>query len=268
VLTLRSSFQGAHSSAGSTDAAVAGDNEKGRAVVSVEKWCEVVRATKPTIAVELHESVPLSEPLNKRRRIAATRSETWQSKTEAVADLGCVLMPSVSVGNAHTTGFVDAVPRNEDTLEFFRALQALKLSAAGPSMCVAHSISAVVAALLSNVTLVESPLPWVLAEKGVAVVFPTSDDDAKHTDDAAALMDLNDNVFTLDIRPIAAECPCFTCSRHTRAYLHHLLTVQEMNSDILLSIHNLSQVVRLVRAYRCAGAEEREGLVRRVLSAF
>lgn len=266
VLTLRSSFQGTHASAASTDAAVAGDNERGRAVVSVEKWGEVVRATKPTIAVEMHEAVALSEPQLKRRRVAATRSETWLAKTEALADLGCTLMPSISAEKTHAAGFIDAVPRNENALEFFCTLQSLKLATAAPSMCVAYSVSALVAAMVSHVTYIECPLPWALAEKGIAIVFPLTSEDAKVA--APPLLDFNDNVFTLDINPIAEGCPCFTCSRHNRAYVHHLLTVQEMNSDILLCMHNLSQVVRLVRTFRTANAEERDSLVRRVLAAF
>ncbi|KPA73558.1 hypothetical protein ABB37_09854 [Leptomonas pyrrhocoris] len=268
VLTLRSSFQGSHTSAASTDAAVAGDSEKGRAIVSIDKWEEVVRATKPVIAVELHESVALSEPLNKRRRVAATRSETWQTKTEALAELGCELMPSISVRGPHAAGFIDAVPRNENALEFFDALQSLNLAAAGPSMCVAPSVSALVAAMLNDVTFIECPLPWVLAEKGLAIVFQLCSGGSDDAEAATPLLDFNDNVFALDIRPISSSCPCFTCTRHSRAYLHHLLTVQEMNSDILLSIHNLSQVTRLVRAYRGASAEEQDSLTRRVLSAF
>ncbi|KPI85190.1 hypothetical protein ABL78_5735 [Leptomonas seymouri] len=268
VLTLRSSFQGAHTSAASSDAAVAGDNEKGRAVISIDKWSEVVRATRPAIAVELHESVPLSEPLSKRRRVAATRSETWHAKAETLPELGCELMPSISVGGIHTAGFIDAVPRNENAFEFFSALQTLKLGTGGPSMCVVHSVSALMAAMLANVTLIECPLPWVLAEKGLAIVFPLCCGSDGDTEAVMPLLDFNDNIFALDIRPISSSCPCFTCTRHNRAYLHHLLTVQEMNSDILLSIHNLSQVVRLVRAYRCANAKERDSLVRQVLSVL
>ncbi|KAL7703534.1 Queuine tRNA-ribosyltransferase [Lotmaria passim] len=268
VLTLRSSFQGSHPSAASTDAGVAGDTEKGRVVVSVDKWREVVKATRPNIAVELHESAPLSEPLTKRRRVAATRCETWHVKTEALTDLGCTLVPSISAGRAHDAGFVDAVPRNENAFEFFYALRSLKLSSSGLSMCVAHSVSALVAAMVSSVTLIECPLPWVLAEKGVAVVFLLCDSDGDSAAGATPLLDLNDSAYTLDIRPVCASCTCFTCTRHNRAYLHHLLTVQEMNSDILLTIHNLSQVARLVRAYRNASHTERQALVRRVLSAF
>lgn len=265
VLTLRSSFQGGHASASSTDTAVAGDSEKGRSSVSVERWCEVVRATKPEIAVMLHEPMALSEPLGRRRRIAATRSEAWQAKMAALTGVDCAVMPSVSVGSTHTAGFIDAVPRNENALEFYRTLRALQLPEASQSMCVAHSVAALVAAMLSHVTYIECPLPWVLAEKGLAITFPGS---SGAVTPATPLLDLNDNAFALDIDPISKGCFCYTCTRHNRAYLHHLLTVQEMNSDILLSTHNLFQVVQLVRAFRNASVVEREALVQSVMRAF
>ncbi|CAG9576604.1 conserved hypothetical protein [Leishmania major strain Friedlin] len=268
VLTLRSSFQGLHASASSSDTAVAGDNERGRAVISFEKWRDVVKATRPTFAVAVHESLPLCEPLNKRRRVAATRSETWLANTEEASDLGCTILPSISAGCTHDGGYIDAVPRGENSYEFFQTLQALQLSPKKCTMCVAPSISVLLAAMVSNVSLLECPLPWTLAEKGVALLLPLEEATTTSPEPVVPLLDLNDNVYALDINPIAEGCDCFTCKRHCRAYLHHLLTVQEMNSDILLVMHNLAQVVLLVRAYRCASAPTREALVSRVASAL
>ncbi|KAG5475238.1 hypothetical protein LSCM1_03349 [Leishmania martiniquensis] len=268
VLTLRSSFHGLHASASSTDSAVAGDSDKGRSVVSVDKWREVVKATQPALAVAIHESVPLSEPLSKRRRVAAARSEAWLIRSREAADVGCPILPSISVAGPDRGGYIDAVPRGENSHEFYQTLQELKLSPGKCTMCIAPSITALLVAMASNVSLMECPLPWALAEKGVALLLPVDDAMATMQQPLAPLLDLNDNVFALDINPIAQGCDCFTCKRHCRAYVHHLLTVREMNSDILLVMHNLTQVVRLVRAYRCVDASTRETLVSRVASAL
>ncbi|KAG5475496.1 hypothetical protein LSCM4_04078 [Leishmania orientalis] len=268
VLTLRSSFHGLHASAPSTDSTVAGDSEKGRAVVSVERWREVVKAAQPALAVAIHDSVPLSEPLNKRRRVATTRSEAWLTRSGEAAELGCPLLPPILAAGPCNGGYIDVVPRGENSYEFFQTLQALKLSPTKCTMCIAPSIQALLAAMTSNVSLMECPLPWTLAEKGVALLLPVEDATTTLQQPLVPLLDLNDNVFALDIHPIAPGCDCFTCQRHCRAYVHHLLTVQEMNSDILLAMHNLAQVIRLVRAYRCADAPTREALVQRVASAL
>ena len=38
--------------------------------------------------------------------------------------------------------------------------------------------------------------------------------------------------------PLQAGCECYCCKNYTRAYLHHLLDVHEMNFNILIGIHN------------------------------
>lgn len=57
-----------------------------------------------------------------------------------------------------------------------------------------------------------------------------------------------------DPRPIDPECACPTCSRWSRAYLRHLLVVNEPTVLRLLSIHNLSFVLDLMELARAAVA--------------
>lgn len=41
------------------------------------------------------------------------------------------------------------------------------------------------------------------------------------------------------LEPLASSCTCYTCTKHTRAYLQHLLSAKEMLAWVLLQIHNL-----------------------------
>lgn len=41
------------------------------------------------------------------------------------------------------------------------------------------------------------------------------------------------------VEPLVQGCECFTCIRHHRAYLQHLLSAKEMLAWVLLQIHNL-----------------------------
>jgi queuine tRNA-ribosyltransferase len=52
--------------------------------------------------------------------------------------------------------------------------------------------------------------------------------------------------FERDESPIDAECPCHTCSTHSRAYLRHLVRSGELSAHRLLSIHNLRYIADLV----------------------
>ncbi len=42
-----------------------------------------------------------------------------------------------------------------------------------------------------------------------------------------------------DLSPISDSCNCLACQHHTRAYIHHLLTTNELLGPILLTMHNL-----------------------------
>ncbi len=53
-----------------------------------------------------------------------------------------------------------------------------------------------------------------------------------------------------DPSPIDAECACYTCRNHSRAYLHHLFKAKEMLGFTLATIHNVHFHVRLVDRIR------------------
>ena len=63
----------------------------------------------------------------------------------------------------------------------------------------------------------------------------------------------------LDFGPVEEGCPCYVCQNFTRAYLRHLLNVDEITGLKLLSLHNVHMYVRLmadVRAHIAAGTFE------------
>jgi queuine tRNA-ribosyltransferase len=59
-----------------------------------------------------------------------------------------------------------------------------------------------------------------------------------------------------DFGPIEAGCECFACQHHTRAYIRHLLNVNEILGLRLVSIHNSHFYLKLmaeIRAHLSAG---------------
>jgi queuine tRNA-ribosyltransferase len=61
--------------------------------------------------------------------------------------------------------------------------------------------------------------------------------------------------FRHDHTPLDPTCPCLACRLHSRAYLHHLIRSEEMLGRTLLSLHNLSTLLRFTRAMGQAIAE-------------
>ena len=55
-----------------------------------------------------------------------------------------------------------------------------------------------------------------------------------------------------DQKPLDSECSCSVCRRYSRAYLRHLYQAGEMTAATLLSHHNLSFYLQLLRAARDA----------------
>ncbi|MCL6436767.1 MAG: tRNA guanosine(34) transglycosylase Tgt [Leptolyngbyaceae cyanobacterium HOT.MB2.61] len=58
--------------------------------------------------------------------------------------------------------------------------------------------------------------------------------------------------FREDLTPLDKDCPCYTCQNFTRAYLSHLLRSQELLGYTLLSIHNITELIRFTQTIRSA----------------
>ncbi|KAK7555195.1 tRNA-guanine transglycosylase family protein [Phyllosticta paracitricarpa] len=54
-----------------------------------------------------------------------------------------------------------------------------------------------------------------------------------------------DPIYATSPSPPQSDCPCYTCTRHSLAYLQHLLRAKEMLAWVLLSLHNHAVVSRL-----------------------
>ncbi|MEB3161299.1 MAG: tRNA guanosine(34) transglycosylase Tgt [Synechocystis sp.] len=58
--------------------------------------------------------------------------------------------------------------------------------------------------------------------------------------------------FREDYRPLDETCPCYTCQTFSRAYLNHLVRSREMLGYILLSLHNITELIRFTQRIRQA----------------
>ncbi len=63
-------------------------------------------------------------------------------------------------------------------------------------------------------------------------------------------INLKNSKFKEDFAPIENDCDCYTCKNYTKAYLRHLVTLDEMLGARLLSIHNLRFLIKLTEDLR------------------
>jgi len=60
-----------------------------------------------------------------------------------------------------------------------------------------------------------------------------------------------------DQSPIDQACSCFTCTHHTRAYLHHLFKAKELLAYRLATLHNIHFLMTLMKQMREAIREDK-----------
>jgi queuine tRNA-ribosyltransferase len=92
-------------------------------------------------------------------------------------------------------------------------------------------------AIAAGVDLFDCVIPTRLARHGNALV-------------GGDRWNLRNNRFREDFNPLDETCPCYTCKQFTRAYVSHLLRSQELLAYTLLSIHNITELIRFTQQIR------------------
>lgn len=70
-------------------------------------------------------------------------------------------------------------------------------------------------------------------------------------------MNLKNAKYKEDFTPIEEDCDCYACKNYTKAYIRHLINVDEALGGRLLSIHNIRFLIRLTEELRQAIKEDR-----------
>jgi queuine tRNA-ribosyltransferase len=129
----------------------------------------------------------------------------------------------------------------EDTIEF--AAQLLPESRPRYVMGIGTPID-LLEAVKRGADMFDCILPTALATQGVAYT-------------SLGKVDLRRGVYRDVEGPLDGTCPCSTCQRFTRAYLHHLVKAKETVAPHYLSVHNLTFYRSLMRRMRQAIIESR-----------
>ncbi len=99
-------------------------------------------------------------------------------------------------------------------------------------------------AIAAGVDLFDCVIPTRLARHGAALV-------------QGDRWNLKNAQFREDFQPLDATCPCYTCQNFSRAYISHLVRAQEILAYTLLSIHNVTELVRFTGLIREAILSDR-----------
>ncbi len=94
-------------------------------------------------------------------------------------------------------------------------------------------------AVANGIDLFDCVLPTRLGRHGTALVRDER-------------WNLRNASFRNDYEPLDTTCSCEVCKHYTRAYLHHLIRNDELLGLTLLSLHNISHLIRFSRSMALA----------------
>lgn len=99
-------------------------------------------------------------------------------------------------------------------------------------------------AIASGVDLFDCVIPTRWARHGTAIV------DGER-------WNLKNAKFREDFTPLDTTCPCYTCENFSRAYISHLVRSQEILAYTLLTIHNITELIRFTQKIRASILSDR-----------
>ena len=70
-------------------------------------------------------------------------------------------------------------------------------------------------------------------------------------------MNIKNSKYKEDFTPIEENCDCYACKNYTKAYIRHLINVDETFGQRLLSIHNIRFLIKMTEEIRKAIKENR-----------
>ncbi|HEY8390879.1 MAG TPA: tRNA guanosine(34) transglycosylase Tgt [Clostridia bacterium] len=93
--------------------------------------------------------------------------------------------------------------------------------------------------VIRGIDMFDCVLPTRLARNGTAMT-------------AEGQLTIRNNEFKEDFSPVEHDCDCYTCQNFSRAYIRHLINVDEILGGKLLSIHNIRYLTRLTEQIKDA----------------
>jgi queuine tRNA-ribosyltransferase accessory subunit len=109
-----------------------------------------------------------------------------------------------------------------------------------PRLCLANPTSPheILSAVSVGIDLITTPFVTQISEQGMAFSFTFPPPRSSKPEPLA--FDLWSTSHAMSLEPLTPDCVCYTCTRHHRAYIHHLLQAREMLAWTLLQIHNFA----------------------------
>ncbi len=94
-------------------------------------------------------------------------------------------------------------------------------------------------AIAAGIDLFDCVIPTRLGRHGTALV-------------QGQRINIKNASYKRDYQPLDETCSCYACQNFSRAYLNHMVRSQEMLGYIMLSLHNVTELIRFTQQIRTA----------------
>ncbi|XP_022907879.1 queuine tRNA-ribosyltransferase accessory subunit 2 [Onthophagus taurus] len=119
-----------------------------------------------------------------------------------------------------------------------------------------------------GIDIFDTSYSYIVTERSSALAFGMDETDENQIFE----INLRHPQYSNDFRPIVPSCDCLACTKHSRGYIYHLITVQELLGPLLLTIHNTHYYLKFFAKIRSCiqdgTLEQLETLIKRQFDEY
>ncbi|KAI5780830.1 tRNA-guanine(15) transglycosylase-like protein [Geopyxis carbonaria] len=231
--------------AANTDHSVAILTSVGFCDLKINDYISAVSALRPDAAISVPD-IPTKPPGKNRRPKMVFRIEKWlDALLQGSGEVPIIaVMPPLEMSEQSL--YIDMLVERKDKLvglALYDSVHAHELPAElNDLLRLAMDDPGNPHKLLKSITggidLFNLSFPNAATDSGIALDFVFPGEKLSESRLRPMGRDLWDTVFATDLAPLVEGCKCYTCRKHHKAYIHHLLSAKEMTAWVLLQIHN------------------------------
>lgn len=245
------------------------------------QYMESICALKPNLWSSLPDEVP-SWASDKRNRISVDRTTRWLDECLAMQPTGSMSALGAVVGGTsleqRERSASEVASRNvagfwlagfglgesiEDRPTLLDAIMKILPEDKPRHISGLGLPEEVLQGVAAGIDIFDSTYPYLLTMGGYAMTFPLIMEDKLFVSKASSVelsnmgancakINLRATIYRNDASPIMQCCSCYTCQKHTKAYINHLLNTNEMLAQTLLEIHNTHHYLQFFEVVRHA----------------
>ncbi|KAK5038087.1 hypothetical protein LTS07_001555 [Exophiala sideris] len=231
-----------------TNSSLAISTSVGFRFLELEQYNEAVKILKADVAMSMADLIARENASQKRIQRSVDRTHAWlrdsvQHRTEEDASSFFASIPPLEpqLLSLYLVDIRDEYKRHISGLCIYSPTTMVGLPddlKRLPTICLSDPATpqALLAAIHAGIDLITVPFVTQSSEHGIALAF--SYPGTSEGPNASLGTDMWSPVHATDLSPLSPGCECYSCSRHHRAYVHHLLQANEMLAWTLLQIHN------------------------------